>query len=107
MEIGRLKHRINIYEETETVNDEGTFVTDKKLVATPYCEVSKTTIKEFREMGLEARKGTIDFIIRYQQRVEIQSDMIVKFKNKDYKIKYIETDFQDNERQMLKCEVVE
>ena len=89
------------------MNDEGTFVTDKKLVATPYCEVSKTTIKEFREMGLDARRGTIDFIIRYQQRVEIQSDMIVEFKNKDYKIKYIETDFQDNERQMLKCEVVE
>ncbi|MGX0338836.1 hypothetical protein KV47_02560 [Staphylococcus haemolyticus] len=107
MEIGRLKHRIKVYDQTETVNDEGTFVTDKKLVATPYCEVSKTTIKEFREMGLEARKGTIDFIIRYQQRVEIQSDMIVEFKNKDYKIKYIETDFQDNERQMLKCEVVE
>lgn len=107
MEIGRLNHRIKVYDQTETVNDEGTFVTDKKLVATPYCEVSKTTIKEFREMGLEARKGTIDFIIRYQQRVEIQSDMIVEFKNKDYKIKYIETDFQDNERQMLKCEVVE
>ncbi|WP_180527029.1 phage head closure protein [Staphylococcus haemolyticus] len=107
MEIGRLKHRIKVYDQTETVNDEGTFVTDKKLVATPYCEVPKTTIKEFREMGLEARKGTIDFIIRYQQRVEIQSDMIVEFKNKDYKIKYIETDFQDNERQMLKCEVVE
>ncbi len=107
MEIGRLNHRIKVYDQTETVNDEGTFVTDKKLVATPYCEVSKTTIKEFREMGLEARKGTIDFIIRYQQRVEIQSDMIVEFKNKDYKIKYIETDLQDNERQMLKCEVVE
>ncbi|MEB5794030.1 phage head closure protein [Staphylococcus hominis] len=107
MEIGRLKHRIKIYDQTETVNDEGIFVTDKKLIATPYCEVSKTTIKEFREMGLEARKGTIDFIIRYRQKADIQSDMIVEFKGKEYKIKYIETDLQDLERQMLKCEVTE
>ncbi|WP_053018032.1 phage head closure protein [Staphylococcus haemolyticus] len=107
MEIGRLKHRIKVYDQTETVNDEGVYVTDKKLIATPYCEVSKTTIKEFREMGLEARKGTIDFIIRYRQKTDIQSDMIVEFKGKEYKIKYIETDLQDLERQMLKCEVVE
>ena len=33
--------------------------------------------------------------------------MIVEFKGKGYKIKYIETDLQDSERQMLKCEVVE
>ncbi|WP_353422536.1 head-tail adaptor protein (plasmid) [Staphylococcus delphini] len=78
------------------------------MIATPYCEVSKTTIKEFREMGLEARKGTIDFIICYRQKADIQSDkMIVEFKGKEYKIKYIETDLQDLERQMLKCEVVE
>lgn len=51
MEIGRLKHRIKVYDQTETVNDEGIFVTNKKLIATPYCEVSKTTIKEFREMA--------------------------------------------------------
>lgn len=107
MEIGRLKHRIKIYSQTESVNDEGTFVMKKKLVAAPYCEVSKTTIKEFREMGIDAREDTIDFIIRYQQRVTIESDMIVEFKGKNYKIVYIESDFQDNERQMLKCEVIE
>ena len=57
-------------------------------------------------MGLDARKDTIDFIIRYQQRVGIDSGMIVEFKGKEYEIKYIETDFQDMERLMLKCEVV-
>lgn len=107
MEIGRLKHRINVYSTVNTVNDEGTFVTEKKLIASPYCEVSKTTIKEFRQMGLDARSDTIDFIIRYRQKADIQSDMIVEFKGKQYKIKYIESDLQDFERQMLKCEVVE
>lgn len=106
MEIGRLKHRIKIYKITNTVDDEGTYKSKKEVIATPYCEVSKTSIKEFRTMGLDARSDTIDFIIRYQQRVEIDSGMYVEFKGKSYEIKYIETDFQDNKRQMLKCEVV-
>lgn len=106
MEIGRLKHRIKIFNPTSEVNDEGTYQTVNKLVATPFCEVSKTTIKEFKEMGLDARKDTINFIIRYHQHVDIDSGMIVEFKGKEYEIKYIESDFQDMERLMLKCEVV-
>lgn len=69
--------------------------------------MSKTTIKEFREQDLEARREAINFIIRYQQRVKIESGMQVEFKNKIYEIKNIETDYQDLERIMLKCEVVE
>lgn len=57
-------------------------------------------------MGLDARSDTINFIIRYHQRVDIDSGMIVEFKGKEYEIKYIESDFQDMERLMLKCEVV-
>lgn len=49
----------------------------------------KTTIKEFREQDLEARREAINFIIRYQQRVEIESGMQVEFKIKCMKLKIL------------------
>lgn len=107
MEIGRLKHRIRIYSVTSQVNDEGGFEDLEKTIATPFCEVSKTTIKEFKEMGLDQRKATIDFIIRFRQPQEIESDMLVEFQKRKYKIIYVEQDMQDFDRLMLKCEVVE
>ncbi|REI31455.1 phage head completion protein [Staphylococcus felis] len=107
MEIGKLKHRIEIIEIIHGVDDEGTYTEIEKVLMTPFAEISKTTIKEFRSKELDGRKGVIDFIIRYQQRANIDSGMIVKFKNKRYEIKNVEIDFQDYERMMLKCEVIE
>lgn len=107
MEIGRLKHRLRVYHIVNSVNDEGTPIRTKETVATPFCEVLKTTIKEFKEIGLDGRKKTIDFIIRYRQKSEIQSDMMVEFKGQELKIIYVEPDYQNSERMMLKCEVVE
>ncbi|MBL0846530.1 phage head closure protein [Mammaliicoccus fleurettii] len=107
MEIGRLKHRIKIYVIESVLNDKGEFTESVNIVATPYCEVSKVTIKEFREQDLDTRRETISFIIRYKQKVDINSGMRVDFRGVTYEIKAIETDFQDFERMMLKCEVVE
>lgn len=106
MEIGKLKHRIKIYTVEEIINDEGGYENVLTTIATPFCEVSKTTIKEFRNEDLDARRETIVFIIRYRQKTEIDSGMYVDFKGKKYAIKAIETDFQDMERMQLKCEVV-
>ena len=89
MEIGRLKHRIKIFNRTTEINDEGTYQTITQLVAAPFCEVSKTTIKEFKEMGLDARSDTINFIIRYHQRVDIDSGMLVEFKGKELSLIHI------------------
>lgn len=107
MEIGRLKHRIKILTIVNQRQRDGSYKKQETVVAQPYCEVSKTTIKEFKEQDLEARKESLDFIIRYQQKVDIHSGMAVEFRNKRYEIYNIETDYQDMERMMLKCEVVE
>lgn len=106
MEIGKLKHRIKIYTVENIINDEGGTEETLITIATPFCEVSKTTIKEFRNEDLDARRETIEFIIRYKQQTEIDSGMYVDFKGKKYEIKAIEPDFQDMERIQLKCEVV-
>lgn len=45
-------------------------------------------------MGLEARKGTIDFIIRYRQKADIQSDMIVEFKGKITKLNILKQTYK-------------
>lgn len=107
MEIGKLKHRIKIYTVENTINDEGGYEEVPTTIATPFCEVSKTTIKEFRNEDLDTRRETIVFIIRYRQKTDIHSGLFVEFKGKQYEIKTIETDFQDMERQQLKCEVVQ
>ena len=107
MEIGKLKHRIKIYKVENNINDEGGYEETPTTIATPFCEVSKTTIKEFRNEDLDTRRETIVFIIRYRQQTDIHSGLFVEFKGKKYEIKTIETDFQDMERQQLKCEVVE
>lgn len=107
MEIGKLKHRIKIYKVKNIINDEGGTEQVTDTVATPFCEVSKTTIKEFRNEDLDARRETIVFIIRYREETEIDSGMYVDFKGKKYQIAAIEPDYQDYERIQLKCEVVE
>ncbi|WP_204256136.1 head-tail adaptor protein, partial [Staphylococcus sp. GDB8P47P] len=74
--------------------DEGGYEEVPTTIATPFCEVSKTTIKEFRNEDLDTRRETIVFIIRYRQKADIHSGLFVDFKGKQYKIVAIETDFQ-------------
>lgn len=74
MEIGKLKHRIKIYKVENTINDEGGYEEMPTTIATPFCEVSKTTIKEFRNEDLDTRRETIVFIIRYRQQADIHTE---------------------------------
>lgn len=105
METGKFKHRIKILDMQMQINEEGGYEEVPTTIATPFCEIAKSTIKEFRQMDLEGRTETLDFIIRYMQKVTITSGMQVEFKGKQYKIVAIEPDYQDEERQLLKCEV--
>ena len=57
MEIGKFKHRIKIYTVENTINDEGGYEEMPTTIATPFCEVSKTTIKEFRNEDLDTRRN--------------------------------------------------
>ncbi len=107
MEIGKLKHRIRVYEIKNVKNDEGSYVKEKNEVARPFAEVSKHAIKEFKSMDLSARREQVYFIIRYFQKVTITSEMYVDFKGKTFEIKNIEHDYQDYDRSILQCEVVE
>lgn len=56
MEIGRLNQRIEIIKMVNGVNEEGIFTEIPETVARPYCEVAKTTIKEFKEQDVDVRK---------------------------------------------------
>lgn len=107
MEIGKLKHQIRVYEIKNVKNEEGSFIKVETLVATPFAEVSKHAIKEFKNMDLSARREQVYFVIRYFQKVTIKSEMVVKFKGKTFEIKNVEHDYQDYERSILQCEAVE
>lgn len=49
MEIGRLKHRIKIFNRTTEINDEGTYQTITKLVATPFVKYPKQLLKNLKK----------------------------------------------------------
>ncbi|MCD8896591.1 phage head closure protein [Mammaliicoccus sciuri] len=106
MEIGKLKHRLKVYKVTRKKNDEGSYENVKEVIATPYCEISKHSIKEFKQLDLSARREQVYFIIRYRQKVTITSSMFVEFKGVVYEIKNIQHDHQNMEHTVLECEVV-
>lgn len=106
MEIGKLKHRIKVYKVVPKKDDEGSYTNVPETVATPYCEISKHSIKEFKQLDLSARREQIYFIIRYRQKATITSSMFVEFRGTTYEIKNIQHDHQDMEYSVLECEVV-
>lgn len=107
MKARRLNNRVQIIGVKRVKNDEGKMVDVETVINTIYCEVIKTTIKEFTKQDIDIRKNTLNLLVRYQQRVEIESDMKVKFKNHTYKITMVEPNHQEQDYTLLGCEFYE
>lgn len=107
MRARRLNDRVDIIKATPSKNEEGRPITVDKVVNTIYCEHLKTTIKEFKDYVGEGRSTALNLLVRYQQRIEIKSEMKVKFHNKVYKIVRIEPNHADKDFTLLGCELIE
>lgn len=107
MKARRLNNRVEIIGVKRIKNSEGKPIDVETSLNTIYCEVLKSTIKEFANQNLDTRKTTLNLIVRYQQRVEIKSEMKVKFKGYTYKIVTVEPNHQDQDYTMIGCEFYE
>lgn len=114
MKARRLNNRCDVIDIKRIKNDEGKTVDVETIVNTIYCEVLKSSIKEFTNSrnasspsGIDMRKTTLNLIVRYQQRIEIESDMKIGFKGHTYKVIVVEPNHQDQDYTMIGCEFYE
>ena len=112
MKARRLNNRVEIIKSQKKKNSEGKAVQVDVVVNTIFCEVIKSTIKEFKETSdvsqdLNVRRNTLNLIVRYQQKVEIESDMKLRFKGHIYKINNIEPNHQDQDYTMIGADFYE
>lgn len=112
----RMNTKIKFFRYEEIVNDLGETEDIKKdILFSCWAEVSKATVKEFRsrttykETGddIQKRRNTLMFIVRYQQKMEVDSDMLIEFNGKNYEIKDIEVDYANQDFNMIRAEVIE
>ena len=111
-----MNERITFYKKKDGQNEDGEVVTGiKEEIFTCWAEVSKATVKEFRERtsqelagdGIKKRKETIIFNIRYQQEEPVDSTMIISFRGNEYEILNVETDFMRKDFSMISAVMVE
>lgn len=107
MRARRLNDRVDIVKTTTSKNSEGRPITIDKVINTIYCEHLKTNIKEFKDNIGDGRKTTLNLLIRYQQKIEITSEMKIKFHNKEYNIIKIEPNHADKDFTLIGCELNE
>lgn len=111
-----MNERITFFTKRDGQNEEGEVVSGiKKILFTCWAEVSKATVKEFRERtsqelaggGITKRKDTIIFNIRYQQKQLVDSTMMIDFRGKEYEILNVETDFMRKDFSMISAVMIE
>lgn len=112
MKIKRLKNRLSFIKKINEVDENGVANVVNEELFSCWCEVSKPTIKEFKNntmvvenQGLNKSKDTKVFVIRSKQKREINTNMLVLFKGIEYGIDEIQPDDQYEELTLLKVSV--
>ena len=94
---GKYNHKIQIYKVVETKDSQGFPVIQETLVLEPYANVKTTRGFTLIQNDSTFEKAYTNFTIRYSQTVEnayynalnSNRDMIITFRNKRYKIEYL------------------
>lgn len=110
MKARRLNSRVEIIGVKRVKNSEGKSVDVETVLNTIYCEVLKSSVKEFVTESLtdlDSRKTQLNLLIRYQQKVEIKTEMKVRFKGVTYKVIKMQPNHQEQDYTLLGCELYE
>lgn len=94
---GKYKYKISIYQLVETKDSQGFPIVSEKLILEPYANVKTTRGFTLIQNDSTFEKAYTNFTIRYSQTVEnayynalnSNRDMIITFRNKRYKIEYL------------------
>lgn len=85
---GKYKHRIKIYRVEMIEDDYGFQHEEKMVILQPYASVKTTRGMTIIKNNSDFEKALTNFTIRYPV-TEINRDMMIEFKGKDYTIEYL------------------
>lgn len=81
-----LSQRIDFIKDTIVKDEDGQLVTTPETVFSCWASVQTQRLSDVRTSVGTALEGTLTFIIRYQQKVELENDMKVRWKGKTFEI---------------------
>ena len=107
----KMNVRITIFKREGGQNDDGEVLDNIRTdIVSCWAEVSKTTVKDFREntASKQADNATLTktsdtkvFLIRYMPKPPFDNSMFVDFNELEYKIEKIEVDYANKEMIMI------
>lgn len=81
-----LSQRIDFIKDTTVKDEDGQLVTTPETVFSCWASVQTQRLSDVKASIGTALEGTLTFIIRYQQKKELENDMKVKWKGKTFEI---------------------
>lgn len=85
---GKYNHKINIYRETITKDNDGFPIRTRTLILSPYAAIKTTRGMTIIRNNSDFEKALTNFTIRYP-KTQINRDDIIVFRDKDYTIEYL------------------
>lgn len=107
----KLNERITFFERDTTKDENGDLVETDKDLFSCWCEIAKATTKEFRDRAndkieeIQKRRNKRTMYIRF--RKDIQSEMLLKWRDTEYKVIDMEEDWKSKDMLMLTVEAIE
>lgn len=81
-----LDQRIEFVQDTTVKDEDGQLVTTPETVFSCWASVQTQRLSDVKASIGTVLEGTLTFIIRYQQKKELENDMKVKWKGKTFEI---------------------
>jgi len=103
---GDYKHKISIYQEFVSEDDEGFKTRSKSIILKPYAKVKTTRGMTLIINNTDFEKAYTNFTIRYP-KVEITRDMKIEYNGKTYSIEYLNNIDEKNIELEIQAKVVE
>ena len=102
VDAGELRHRIRIYEKSQTEDSDGYGVQTLTLVRSCMAKFSRQSGTEALRAGADMKDVKARFLVRWS-RVKIDRKMIVRYAGTDYEIEFV-NDYEDkHEYQEIWC----
>lgn len=101
-----LNQKIIIQEKTQHKNENFEWVTEWTDKATIWCSVKQQYYKDFQQTYGTSLQDTTNFVVRYEQRFQLQNDMRVVYNGINYEIVSILEGSYDRDFTTLVCKRV-
>lgn len=107
----KLNERIFFISEELTKDDNGDPIVEELSLFSCWAEIAKATTKEFRDRSRENIEQTLKrrekrtLYIRF--RTDVETDMVLRWRDKKYKVIDLEEDWKSKDMLMITVEVVE